>query len=99
MKNLILIVATMVSFSAMAANITCADIGASSYPVSKDALKLTKHLKVSTCDGKQFKMAVKSLKQTIKSVPASAKMVADTQKAKDTKLSGKVSKKLSGFNF
>jgi hypothetical protein len=85
----------LLSSSLSAATIECAKVGRSTYPVSKDAIKLAQHLKLKTCTGKSFKAAVKSLGQTIVMVPASAEVKALVEK---TKLNA-AAKKLSGFTF
>ena len=99
MKRILTAALFLTAFSVSAANITCITHGSSSYPISKDAMKLARRIGVKTCDGKKFKGAVKMLKQTIVEQGASAKQIAVIETARSGKLNKRLTKKLRGFTF
>ena len=80
---------------ANAADIQCAKVGRSSYPVSADAKKLADHLKVKTCSGKTFKYAVKELGQVVKQVAPTQELIDTIAKQRESNMKGK----LQGFSF
>ena len=78
-----------------AANVECAKVGRSYYPVSKDAIKLAEHLGVKTCSGKNYKMALKQLGAEMKIVPAPQSLIKKLEDAK----AAKVRAKIGSFKF
>lgn len=69
MKSLLITALLVTSFSSLAVDIQCAKLKRFVRPVSKDAIRLAKFLKVKTCSGQRFKNAVVyDLKSTIKMV-------------------------------
>ena len=74
MKTLSLII--LLSTQVNAADIQCAKLKRFVRPVSKDAITLAKHLKVKTCNGQRFKVAVKEIGATIKMVRPTKAQIA-----------------------
>jgi len=74
MKTLLLSMIFISNVSA--ADIQCAKLKRFVRPVSKDAIKLAKHLNVKTCSGRRYKMAVKEIGTTIKLVSPTKNQIA-----------------------
>jgi hypothetical protein len=100
MKKSILILSVLLSTNLYSRTvIKCVEHDNSSYPLNPPAIKLAKHLKVSTCDGKQFVAASKMLGAEILKVQASDKQKEKIEASKKAKLKKRLGKKMRGFSL
>jgi len=103
MKNLIvsIVLLSTLSVASAAPSIVCATYGNTNYQSSPDAIKLGKQLgkSIKTCDGKQFKAAIKMLKLKVSYVDATAEQIKKIEDGRSLKINKRLNRKLSNFKF